>query len=110
VGLELALRIAGFEATIVEMSWYGRQTVPLALGEAFHARRLTLKSSQVAWVATSQRARWDTPRRMRLALTLLGDSALDALISGESEFEALPQVMAQLAAAPGDTLCHRIRY
>jgi 2-desacetyl-2-hydroxyethyl bacteriochlorophyllide A dehydrogenase len=110
VGLELALRIAGFEATIVEMSWYGRQTVPLALGEAFHARRLTLKSSQVGWVAASQRARWDTPRRMRLALTLLGDSALDALISGESEFEALPQVMAQLAAAPGDTLCHRIRY
>jgi threonine dehydrogenase-like Zn-dependent dehydrogenase len=109
-GLELALRMAGFEATIVEMSWYGCQTVPLALGEAFHARRLTLKSSQVGWVAPSQRPRWDTPRRMRLAVNLLGDSALDALITGESEFEALPQVMAQLAAAPGDTLCHRIRY
>jgi 2-desacetyl-2-hydroxyethyl bacteriochlorophyllide A dehydrogenase len=109
-GLELAMRTAGFEATIVEMSWYGCQTVPLALGEAFHARRLTLKSSQVGWVASSQRPRWDTSRRMRLALNLLGDSALDALITGESEFEALPQVMAQLAAAPGDTLCHRIRY
>jgi len=109
-GLDLAMRIAGFEATIVEMSWYGCQAVPLALGEAFHARRLTLKSSQVGWVASSQRARWDTPRRMRLALTLLGDQGLDALITGESEFEALPRVMAQLAAAPGDTLCHRIRY
>jgi hypothetical protein len=102
--------LAGFEATIVEMSWYGCQMVPLALGEAFHARRLTLRSSHVGRVASSQRARWDTPRRMRLALTLLGDSALDALITGESEFEALPQVMAQLAVAPGDTLCHRIRY
>jgi 2-desacetyl-2-hydroxyethyl bacteriochlorophyllide A dehydrogenase len=109
-GLELALRIGGFEATIVEMSWYGRQTVPLALGEAFHARRLTLKSSQVGSVASSQRPRWDTHRRMRLALDLVGDPALDALITGESDFEALPQVMAQLAAAPGDTLCHRIRY
>jgi 2-desacetyl-2-hydroxyethyl bacteriochlorophyllide A dehydrogenase len=109
-GLELALRIAGFEATIVEMSWYGCQTVPLALGEAFHARRLTLKSSQVGWVPSSQRARWDTPRRMRLALALLGDPALDGLITGESEFEALPRVMAQLAAVPGDALCHRIRY
>jgi hypothetical protein len=47
---------------------------------------------------------------MRLALALLGDPALDALITGESEFDALPEVMAELAAAPGDTLCHRIRY
>jgi threonine dehydrogenase-like Zn-dependent dehydrogenase len=109
-GLELALRIAGFEATIVEMSWYGAQPVPLSLGAAFHARRLTLKSSQVGSVASSQRARWDTRRRMHLALALLDDVALDRLVTGESEFEALPQVMAQLAAAPGNTLCHRIKY
>src|SRR5471032_194937 len=109
-GLALALRIAGFEATIVEMSWYGNHAVPVALGEGFHARRLTLKSSQVGRVAASQRARWDTRRRMHLALTLLTDDALDVLISGESAFDALPQVMAQLAAAPGDALCHRIRY
>lgn len=109
-GLELALRVAGFEATIVEMSWYGNHAVPVALGEGFHARRLTLKSSQVGRVASSQRARWDTSRRMQLALTLLADPALDILITGESEFDALPHVMAQLAGAPGDALCHRIRY
>jgi len=109
-GLELALRVAGFEATIVEMSWYGTQVVPIRLGEVFHARRLTLKSSQVGTVASSQRPRWDVPRRMQLALTLLADPALDALITGESEFDALPRVMADLAAGPGDTVCHRIRY
>lgn len=109
-GLDLALRVAGFEATIVEMSWYGNDAVPIALGEAFHARRLTLKSSQVGSVAGSQRSRWDTRRRMQLALAELADPALDTLITGESEFEALPQVMATLAAEPGDTLCHRIRY
>jgi threonine dehydrogenase-like Zn-dependent dehydrogenase len=109
-GLGLALTIAGFEATIVEMSWYGSQSVPLALGEGFHARRLTLKSSQVGSVAASQRSRWDAPRRMRLALALLGDPALDVLITGESSFDDMPNVMATLATAPGDTLCHRIRY
>ena len=109
-GLDLALRVAAFEATIVELSWFGDQSVPLSLGGAFHARRLTLRSSQVGRVASSQRTRWDTRRRMRLALTLLGDSVLDALISGESEFETLPDVMVQLAQSPGDTLCHRIRY
>jgi len=109
-GLALALRVAAFEATIVELSWYGNREVPIALGEGFHARRLTLKSSQVGWVAASQRARWDTRRRMQFALTLLTHAELDKLVTGESEFEALPATMAQLATAPGDTLCHRIRY
>ena len=109
-GLALALRVAGFEATIVEMSWYGAGEVPLPLGEAFHARRLTIASSQVGSVPPSQRARWSTQRRMALALSMLADPALDVLITGESPFDALPQVMAQLAAAPGDALCHRIRY
>jgi hypothetical protein len=84
--------------------------VALPLGEAFHARRLTLQSSQVGTVAASQRARWDARRRMQLALTMLTDAALDVLITGESEFEALPDTMAQLAADAGDALCHRIRY
>ena len=73
----------------------------LPLGEAFHARRLTMQSSQVGSVAASQRARWDTRRRMQLALSLLADPALDVLITGESEFEELPGVMAELAERPG---------
>ncbi len=109
-GLALALRVAAFEATIVEMSWYGDQIVPAPLGEAFHARRLTLKSSQVGSVAASQRARWDTRRRLQLALSMLADQALDVLITGESAFDDLPRVMARLAASPGDTIFHRIKY
>ena len=109
-GLELALKVAGFEARVVEMSWYGDQSVAVPLGEAFHARRLTLQSSQVGNVAASQRARWDTRRRMQLALTMLADSALDVLITGESEFEELPNTMAELANGSRDVLCHRVRY
>ncbi|MCU1383137.1 MAG: dehydrogenase [Acidobacteria bacterium] len=109
-GLALALSIAAFEATIVEMSWYGDQAVPVTLGERFHSRRLTITSSQVGSVASSQRARRGPAERMQLTLSMLADPALDALITGESAFEALPDIMAQLASAPGDTLCHRIRY
>ena len=109
-GLALALQLAAFEATVVELSWYGDQEVPLSLGQAFHARRLTIRSSQVGTVAAVQRARWDTRRRMGLALRLLQHPELDTLITGESDFEALPEVMARLSASPGDTLCHRIRY
>ena len=109
-GLRLALELAAFEAVVVEMSWYGDQTVDVQLGEAFHARRLTIKSSQVGTVAAAQRARWDARRRMQLALSMLADPALDVLITGESAFDDLPRVMAQLAAAPGDAIFHRIRY
>jgi threonine dehydrogenase-like Zn-dependent dehydrogenase len=109
-GLELALRAAGFEAIVLEMSWYADAIVPLPLGEAFHAGRLTIKSSQVGNVPPAQRSRWDTRRRMQLALRLLGEPALDALITGETAFDRLPEVMRELATTPGGTLCHRIRY
>lgn len=109
-GLELALRLAGQEAAIVELSWFGDRTVPLPLGGAFHARRLTIASSQVGHVAPAQRARWTTRRRMQLALSMLADPALDVLITGESGFDELPDVMAALARAPAGALCHRIRY
>jgi NADPH:quinone reductase-like Zn-dependent oxidoreductase len=109
-GLDLALQLGAYEARIVELSWYGDQIVPLPLGGPFHAKRLTITSSQVGNVAASQRARWDTRRRMQLALRLLKDDSLDALITGECDFAALPQVMIELSESPGDTLCHRVRY
>jgi threonine dehydrogenase-like Zn-dependent dehydrogenase len=109
-GLERALTLAGFEATILELSWYGTATVTLPLGAAFHRRRLTLRSSQVGRVASAQRARWDYRRRLGLALSLLDDPVLDGLISGEDDFDDLPAVQTRLASHPGDTLMHRIRY
>ena len=109
-GLATALALAGFEAKIVELSWYGDRTVDAPLGGPFHSRRLTLVSSQVGSVAASRRARWDTRRRMALALELLADPRLDALVSGESSFDELPTLLARLATSPAGTLCHRIRY
>ena len=109
-GLALGLRLAGFEATVLELSWYGSREVALPLGQAFHQRRLTLRSSQVGSVACAQRARWDHRRRLGLALSLLTAPILDSLITGEDVFAALPLVQARLAHDPGDTLMHRIRY
>jgi 2-desacetyl-2-hydroxyethyl bacteriochlorophyllide A dehydrogenase len=109
-GLATALRLAAFEATVLEMSWYGRQAITLPLGEAFHSRRLTLKSSQVGQVAPSQRARWSHGRRLALALALLRDPALDALVTDAAPFDELPAVLERLAAGAPQTLCHRIDY
>jgi NADPH:quinone reductase-like Zn-dependent oxidoreductase len=117
-GLETALGLCGPEARVIEMSWYGEQSVPAPLGRAFHSRRLTIRSSQVGQLNPNQRPRWAHSDRMKLALQLLTDPRLDCLISGESRFEDLPRVMASLsghaddAAMPSaaETLCHRIVY
>ncbi len=109
-GLTSALAIAGIEATIVEASWYGSRRVSLPLGEAFHSRRLTLKSSQVGRIAPDRASRWNHRRRMKLALDLLRDARLDVLISGESSFDELPAVLAKVSGDAGAALCHRIRY
>ena len=109
-GLVTALTLAGFEARVIELSWYGERSVRLPLGAAFHARRLQLISSQVGGVARAQRARWDFARRMELALSLLRDPRLDVLITGEDPFTDLPAVMVRLSKGADDTLCQRIRY
>ncbi len=109
-GLRTALTLAGVEATVLEMSWFGTREVSLPLGGAFHAKRLTLASSQVGMVSPARRARWSHRRRLALALALLRDSRFDALISGESRFEALPETMTHLVESPQGALCHRIVY
>ena len=109
-GFATALGLAGFEGLVLEMSWYGDIKVPAPLGEAFHSKRLTLKSSQVGAVATSRRARRSYRDRLVLALDLLRDPVFDCLITDETPFNMLPETMAKLAENPGDTLCHVVIY
>ena len=109
-GLATSLALAGFEATVLEMSWYGDRVVPVALGEAFHSRRLMLRSSQVGAVATAQRARWSYRRRMALAVSLLADPVFDALLTGSCVLDDLPATLSRLSNAPDGVLCHAVTY
>lgn len=109
-GLALALEVAAVEASVTELSWYGDGELPLALGGAFHSRRLRLASSQVGEVARVQRGRWTHARRLAFALRLLAAPELDVLITSEGTLDELPATMARLATAPGDALVHRVRY
>lgn len=109
-GLQTALALAGFEARVVEMSWFGDRDVRLPLGEAFHAKRLSLISSQVGHVPAGRRAGWSRQRRLAKALDLLADPAFDVLITGECAFENLPGTMARLAHDTNGALCQLIVY
>lgn len=109
-GLATALRLAGFEATVTELSWYGDKHVAAPLGAGFHQRRLRLISSQVGEVATARRARRSRRERLGMALALLADPVYDRLITGHCTLDALPERMAQLATAPDGALTEIVRY
>ena len=108
-GLATALRAAGFEAKIIELSWYGDGDVPVPLGGAFHSRRLKLISSQVGAIAPSHREDWSHQRRLARALELLSDPQLDALLSPAVDFHALPARLPGIFAA-ASSLCPLIKY
>ncbi|GAA3830600.1 NAD(P)-binding protein [Streptomyces chiangmaiensis] len=109
-GLVRSLELLAPEGTVVELSWYGDRRVTLPLGEAFHSRRLTVRSSQVGTVSPRARAGRTYADRLALALELLAEPAFDALISGECAFEDLPDVLSRLARGELKGLCHRVQY
>jgi NADPH:quinone reductase-like Zn-dependent oxidoreductase len=109
-GLNTALSMLGMEGRVIEMSWYGTGKAPVALGEAFHSRRLTIRSSQVGQINPQQQPRHGYLDRMALALSLLQAPELDVLVNAESAFEDLPRTLFELATGQRDSLCHCIRY
>ena len=109
-GLTTALRLAGDEATVVELSWYGEGAIAAPLGESFHSRRLRLVSSQVGKVAPSHRPRWSYRRRLAAALALLADETLDVLLAPAIAFEDLPARLPDVFGSQTGAVCPVIRY
>jgi threonine dehydrogenase-like Zn-dependent dehydrogenase len=109
-GLQRSLDLLAREGTVIDLSWYGDSEVRLSLGGAFHSGRLAIRSSQVSTISPARRGRRTTAERRALALELLRDPAFDAIVTGESSFGELPDVMARLAAGTLQALCHTISY
>jgi threonine dehydrogenase-like Zn-dependent dehydrogenase len=109
-GLQQSLDLLVREGTVIDLSWYGDYDVTLSLGGAFHSRRLGIRASQVGTVAPARRATRTMADRLALALELLRDAAFDALLTGSSSFDELPDVMARLAAGSLPAICHTITY
>jgi threonine dehydrogenase-like Zn-dependent dehydrogenase len=109
-GLQQSLDLLAPEGTVIDLSWYGDTEVTLSLGGSFHSGRLGIRASQVGTVSGARRGRRSATDRLALALDLLGDPAFDALISGVSRFDELPDVMTRLADGSLPALCHLISY
>ena len=109
-GLQAALDALAFEGRVIELSWFGDRPVPLALGGAFHARRLTVRASQVGAVAPTRRATTSRRDRLAEALSMLADPRLDRLITEEVAFADLPRAIPRLLGTDAPGIATRVRY
>jgi threonine dehydrogenase-like Zn-dependent dehydrogenase len=109
-GLQLSLDLLAREGTVIDLSWYGDSEVRLSLGGTFHSGRLSIRSSQVGTISPARSGSRTHADRLALALDLLRDPAFDALLTGQSRFSELPDLMARLAAGSLPALCHTITY
>jgi len=109
-GLQRSLDLLAPEGTVIDLSWYGDSEVRLSLGGVFHSRRLGIRASEVGTLSPARSGRRESAERLALALELLRDPAFDALLTGQSHWSELPDVMARLADGSLPALCHTITY
>lgn len=108
--LDDAIAATRLEGRIVVASFYGQRRSPLALGDAFHRRRLTLRASQVSMIPPRLAPRWDHARRFALVAELLTEPRLDELFGPPTPFARAEELFERLAvdadAAPAHALVH----
>jgi NADPH:quinone reductase-like Zn-dependent oxidoreductase len=109
-GLNTAIGLAGEEATVLELSWFGAGPASVALGGAFHSKQLKLVASQVGHMAPSHRARWDYSRRLAAAIALLDDPVLDILVERPIALDQICGHLPTIFDSDSGVLCQPISY
>ena len=108
--LDAAIQHTAPGGRVVVASFYGSRTAPIALGDAFHRRRLSLVASQVSAIPPRLAPRWTHARRFEVVRKLLREPVLDALIA-TTPFAEAPELYARLDAGNDDgPPCHVFEY
>ena len=98
--LQQAIELTGFGGRIIIGSWYGKKSVPLKLGGAFHRNRIHLISSQVSTLAPKLTGRWDKARRLQLAWHWIAELRPSELITDRVPFSDAASAYALLESHP----------
>ncbi|TQS45995.1 zinc-dependent alcohol dehydrogenase [Cryptosporangium phraense] len=104
------LSLLAHEGTALVGSWYGTKPVALPLGEHFHRRRLTIRSSQVSTIPYAAQGRWTNARRREAARDLLDVLPLKALATTEFAFPDAAEAYATLDRGDAGVLHAALRY
>jgi 2-desacetyl-2-hydroxyethyl bacteriochlorophyllide A dehydrogenase len=93
-----ALQLLAHEGTLLVASWYGAQDVIVPLGDRFHRRRLTIRSTQVSTIPAALTSTWDRERRRQAAAGLLTDLPMARLATDTVPFERAGAAFAAIDA------------
>lgn len=85
--LDAAVSLARYEGRIVIGSWYGDKRAPLDFGTRAHRNRNTFTFSQVSRIDSRHAARFDSARRLAVALSWLERLPLEGLVTHRFAFE-----------------------
>lgn len=111
LGLQWCIDHASTDGTVVELSWYGKRSVTLALGQRFHYNRIRIVSSQVSTIPVHMQERFGIADRKKMSAELLSDDCFDELITNEIAFEESPQFFDLLRrGGQGDGVVWVIKY
>jgi 2-desacetyl-2-hydroxyethyl bacteriochlorophyllide A dehydrogenase len=108
--LQSAIENTGREGTVAVVSYYGKKPVTLMLAPEFHLRRLRIISTQNASVGSGLQPRWDTERRMGVAMSRLERVDVAPLITHRIPFERAPEAYRLLDRHPDDALAVLLEY
>lgn len=100
-GLQQAIDLAGMDARIIELSWYGVQETNLQLGENFHYNRVCIQASQVSHIPAKMQDKWSFHNRKAHAIDLIEQlPQLDDLIE-MYPFSKAEELYQRLRFGPG---------
>lgn len=102
--LNQAIKVVGVEGRIVVVSWYGLKPVALALGDEFHRKRISIKSSQVSRLNPSLGPLWTHERRRELARSYLCELSLREMITDFIPFKDAIRAYRLIDERPDETI------
>ena len=94
--LQFCIDHIGNDSQVTEVSYYGKKTVTLMLGETFHTGRKRIVVSQVSQIPSQRIIRWDLVRRKKLVFDILRDKRFDLLVGNIISFEHAPVLFNQI--------------
>ncbi len=108
--LQAAIEATGIEGTVVAVTFFGSQDVPLRLSPEFHLRRQRMVSTQLSSVGSGLQPRWSFARRMNVVLELLRTERVHVHAMHTFPFDQAPEAYRLLDAQANETLGVTLHY
>jgi 2-desacetyl-2-hydroxyethyl bacteriochlorophyllide A dehydrogenase len=108
--LNEAIRIVGYNGTVIAMSWYGGSFESLSLSGEFHHNRPHIISSQVGGISPALGPLWSMDRRQQVVSQLMQELDLQPLLTHERPIEEASEAYRIVDSRPDDLVQFILTY